>query len=310
MMHCVLPFFDGSTNELMRIQNNGNIGIGTDMPDESALMDLSSNSRGILIPRMTTDDISQIVDPADGLQVYCTDKGKLFIYVGIESKWREVCFGEEIISEGCPPTFIDDRDGKVYSSVKIGDQCWMAENLNVGDKIDVPDDQMNNSIIEKYCYNNDEINCDQYGGLYQWNEIFDGDAPSGICPGGWHIPSDDEWMILEGTVDSLYGVGNSEWLIAGGWRGYNAGLNLKSTDGWFLSNNGADLYGFTAKPCGQCYFTNFNNLNEKTWFWTSTKSSNFESFFRQMDFDENRIYRGIIYDDVANSVRCIKDGDN
>ena len=73
--------------------------------------------------------------------------------------------------------------------------------------------------------------------LYNW--------PAAIieCPIGWHLPTDDEFKILEGTVDSQYPVGDPIWNNTGA-RGYDAGLNLKSTSGWYYNGNGADLYGF------------------------------------------------------------------
>ncbi len=86
---------------------------------------------------------------------------------------------------------VDDRDGQqYYSTVLIDDQCWMAENLNYGDQIDGMYNQTNNSIIEKYCYNDLESNCDSLGGLYQWNELMEyttEEGTQGICPDGWHV---------------------------------------------------------------------------------------------------------------------------
>ncbi|MEI7982543.1 MAG: FISUMP domain-containing protein [Bacteroidota bacterium] len=69
----------------------------------------------------------------------------------------------------CGQQIIDARDGKAYSTVLIGTQCWLAENLNVGVRIDGVQEQTNNGTIEKYCYNKDEANCAIYGDLYQWN---------------------------------------------------------------------------------------------------------------------------------------------
>ena len=85
----------------------------------------------------------------------------------------------------------------------------MKQNLNIGTRIDGSQDQTNNLVIEKYCYNNDEANCNVYGGLYQWNELMNY-APSsdanpsscpGICPTGWHFPSDAEWCMVTQYLD-------------------------------------------------------------------------------------------------------------
>jgi len=93
--------------------------------------------------------------------------------------------------------------------VMIGEQCWMAENLNIGEMIDGSQSMTENGIIEKYCYDNDPENCETYGGLYQWDEMMEyvtDTAVQGICPAGWHLHTDHEWKVLEGTVDSQYPV--------------------------------------------------------------------------------------------------------
>src|SRR4030042_2686474 len=93
--------------------------------------------------------------------------------------------------------FIDERDGKLYRTIQIGRQCWMAENLNVGEEVD-NFNQYNNKITEKTCYDNDSINCRIYGGLYTWDEAmaYDPTASTGVCPSGWHIPAIKEWEEL------------------------------------------------------------------------------------------------------------------
>ena len=95
---------------------------------------------------------------------------------------------------------IDERDDQQYNTVLIDEHCWLAENLNYGTRIDGINDQINNSVAEKYCYDDLESNCDIMGALYQWNELMDYstvEGSQGICPDGWHIPSDGEWIQLE-----------------------------------------------------------------------------------------------------------------
>ncbi|MEY4866868.1 MAG: hypothetical protein RLY64_1122, partial [Bacteroidota bacterium] len=114
--------------------------------------------------------------------------------------------------------------GESYPTVQIGTQCWFQKNLNVGTMILGANDQTNNSTLEKYCYNNDPSNCAIYGGLYQWAEAvqyqngasntaspspaFSGNV-KGICPTGWHVPSDGDWctltIFLDSTVDCING---------------------------------------------------------------------------------------------------------
>ena len=70
----------------------------------------------------------------------------------------------------CGTATVQDDDGNTYNTVLVGTQCWMKENLNIGNKIDGANQQTDNGLIEKYCYNDDDANCTTYGGLYQWNE--------------------------------------------------------------------------------------------------------------------------------------------
>jgi len=105
----------------------------------------------------------------------------------------------------CGYPITDSRDGKIYSTVQIGTQCWMAQNLNIGIMIAGTISQTNNGTIEKYCYNNLESNCDVYGGLYQWDEMMQYTTEAGalgICPVGWHLPTTNEWHILTEYISS------------------------------------------------------------------------------------------------------------
>jgi uncharacterized protein (TIGR02145 family) len=119
----------------------------------------------------------------------------------------------------------------------------MAENLNVGTKINSTSDgqlQTDNEILEKYCYNNDIANCNIYGGMYEWNEAMQYDTTEGaqgICPDGWHIPTDAEWT----TLTTFLG-GES---VAGG-KMKEAGFAH-----WYSPNTGAtNESGFTGLPGG------------------------------------------------------------
>ena len=93
----------------------------------------------------------------------------------------------EGLAYNCGDILVDERDDQIYNTVQIGSQCWMAENLNVGTMISGLDAMYNNGVIEKYCYNNDPLNCNIYGGLYQWNEMMHYSTQQGIqgiCPAG------------------------------------------------------------------------------------------------------------------------------
>lgn len=216
----------------------------------------------------------------------------------------------------CPgaPT-VTDADGNVYNTVVIGNQCWMKENLNVGVMITDPNVQEENGVIEKYCYNGLPENCDKYGGLYNWKEMMQyNDTPGvqGICPVGWHVPTDEEWKILEGEVDNELDYPNPDWDYAYSSRGTDAGLMLKAEEGWNLwesagiTGNGLDLYGFKALPGGASLNAHTYTLEGYSAFWwTST-----DRFRREVIHRADYIGRLPVVWYAGNSVRCLKDSFN
>jgi uncharacterized protein (TIGR02145 family) len=118
------------------------------------------------------------------------------------------------------------------------------------------------------------------------------EGAQGICPDGWHIPTDEEFKILEGMVDSFYSVSNTEWNKTG-WRGNNVGTNLKTGD-------------FSALLAG--YRNNvgiFDELGSSTGLWSSSESVS-AAWYRGLTSVEGRVYRDE-NDNVGFSVRCIKD---
>ena len=211
-------------------------------------------------------------------------------------------------SISCPSSFIDSRDGKTYHGVQIGNQCWMKENLNIGTRINGSELQTNNGIIEKYSYNDNESNSDSFGGLYQWDEAMQysqKQGAKGICPDGWYLPSDDEWKILEGSVDSQNGVGNQIWNQEE-WRGYDAGKNLKSKYGWNNNGNGIDLRGFTSLASGY-YYGGFDLIGDWSYFWTSSQKDDNGKWCRGLNYLTDKIYRTANSKGIAFSIRCVKD---
>jgi uncharacterized protein (TIGR02145 family) len=212
----------------------------------------------------------------------------------------------------CPGTPTVTYEGQVYNTIQICSQCWLKENLNVGTMIPGTQDMSNNSVIEKYCYKNEEDSCTKYGGLYQWGEIMQyttQQGAQGICPPGWHIPTDEEWKVLEGAVDSQYGIGDTDWDIEGDFRGFDAGLNLKSTSDWKSGGNGNDLFEFSGLPGGGLVndhlflFVSINGL-----WWTSTVGNSGHKCFRQIYYYYPEVNRsGSYFSTDGYSVRCIKD---
>jgi uncharacterized protein (TIGR02145 family) len=224
-----------------------------------------------------------------------------YLTVSSTTGWKP-CVGFETITYG----------GKVYNTAKIGNQCWLKENLDIGDMIPVNTDPSDNSVIEKYCYNDDPDSCDKYGGLYAWNEMMQyvtTEGARGICPEGWHIPTDNEWKILEGTVDTHFGVGDPEWDKENMVRGWDVGIRLKSTSGWIAGGSGYDSYGFTALPAGYRHSTGQTfSIGQIGYFWSSTDNYN-HPWQRELNSFNMLMGRYTTPNDKETgcSVRCMKD---
>ena len=257
------------------------------------------------------------------IQQYEYSLGDKLLYIGyaeeIESGLLDIPeYGNEPIfalqfadNIPCPGIETINHGGQVYNTIQIRGQCWLKENLNIGNMIAGEANMQNDGIIEKYCYNNDETNCTEYGGFYQWNEMMDYNitpGSQGICPDGWHIPTDGDWKILEGSVDSEYGIGNPMW-DQGGYLGFDVGTKLKSTTGWINYGNGTDDFGFTSLPAGYRYIGGgYTNIEYISYTWSSTKDSYYDiPYFRSLLNTFYTVYRNYINQDHGLSVRCIKD---
>jgi len=213
----------------------------------------------------------------------------------------------------CPGTPTVEYEGQVYHTIQIFSQCWLQENLNAGMMIPGLQEQTNNGILEKYCFNNAPDSCTKYGGLYMWNEMMQyttQQGARGICPPDWHLPTDEEWKILEGSVDSQYGIADPEWDLAEVWRGYDAGKNLKSTSGWKYNGNGNNLFGFSGLPGGYRFpFGIFGDFGYAGYWWTSTEDANslLKSWNRILDYNRGGVHRSTFDKGYGYSVRCIRD---
>ena len=211
----------------------------------------------------------------------------------------------------CPGTPTVTYEGQVYNTIQIFSQCWLKENLNVGTMIPGIQHMSDNDTIEKYCYDNEPDSCTKYGGLYQWDEMMQyatQQGVQGICPPGWHIPTDEEWKVLEGAVDSEYGIGNQEWDDKF-YRGFDAGKNMKTTSGWYFGGNGTDLFGFSGLPGGyRSYSGNFGGLGGNGRWWSATGGTNGNAWYRRLSYDYDRVARNNYgHNGSGFSVRCLKD---
>jgi len=188
-----------------------------------------------------------------------------------------------IVNCGNPIT--DIRDNKVYQIVQIGSQCWFASNLNYGTILASSQDQRDNCIAEKYCYNDNPTNCTSLGGLYQWDELMQYDdtpGDQGFCPPAWHIPTEDDWNILFANYINNAFAGSP--LKYSGYSGFNALLS-----GARHINKGWDYQGFA------------------TFFWSSTLFESTKAYAYGMnDIDPSvSIYPSSKVN--AFSIRCLKD---
>ncbi len=314
----------GTANALY-IKTGGFVGIGKNTPNERLDVagrvhsDQGFNVNGTNGWNDTTNQVTAFDFTSNKLK-YRTyiHSGGILMYASVESAWVD-SVGDYLLSVQpftCGDTLIDTRDQQAYATILIGTQCWMAQNLNVGTKINSTHpgiQQFNNEVIEKYCFSNTDANCDTYGGLYEWGEAMQyvtTEGAQGLCPDGWHIPTDNEWKILEGVVDSQYPVGDAEW-DATGFRGLDAGGKLKEagTTHWNSPNEGAtNSSGFTGLPWGyRASFTgNFDNLGIEGYFWSSTPWSNFGAYMRRLYNAQARVDRYFWYSDNGFSIRCLK----
>jgi uncharacterized protein (TIGR02145 family) len=183
----------------------------------------------------------------------------------------------------------------------IGSQLWSKTNLNVGTRIAGTTDQTNNSgtnIVEKYCSGNLESNCTAYGGLYQWDEAMqytNTEGAQGICPTGSHIPSDNDWKILEIQL----GMTQAQADLDSTWaRGTDQGTKLKSggTSGLNMPITGYRMTGGS-----------FFDLSLYAYLWSSSRSTSTTAWIRVLDSGSGTVNRGAdgINNGYGFSVRCI-----
>ncbi|MEN9333842.1 MAG: hypothetical protein RLY35_1022 [Bacteroidota bacterium] len=202
-----------------------------------------------------------------------------------------------------------DNDGREMKTVKIGDQWWMAENLQShhfqnGDSLTVlsKEDalaQWNTQTSGACTAHNDSL----YGYLYNFIAIEDN---RNIAPKGWRIPSDEDWKILEKQIGMSEEAANSF-----GWRGTKQANQLVSqfSKGWpeFSALYGEDTYGFNALPGGCITLLNVINSGANTAFWWTSTLDNGEGYYRYIDYQQTRILRSKTSSLYGMSIRCIKE---
>ncbi len=206
------------------------------------------------------------------------------------------------------------------SSVTCGTLVWAAANLDVGTMITGGTTQTNNSIVEKYCYNNLPANCTIYGGLYQWDEAMAYNpsincdpcgtgGQQGICPAGFHIPSDWEWshheFCIESTIAPVGGTSLSTFQTGIFSRGTNVGYKLKATSGNTPPWDGTNASGFNALPSGASY-PGFLDLGNAASYWSSTEFDAISAYNRILVQGFGSVDRYNYQKTYGNSVRCLQ----
>lgn len=218
-------------------------------------------------------------------------------------------FTTEKLNQG---SMIDERDGHEYKTIGIKSQMWMAENLNYADSVNYP-----SMLGRNWCYNNELDSCAKFGRLYTWNAAIDyvywkengkkcginqtlcelPEKTQGICPDGWHIPNDTEWIILHSIMGNNY-----ETMLAKGYSNWE-----KATD----------EYGFSALPAGLYSLPiddYFSDMGRTAFFWSSSTEiyclHDFCSISPkewQLQADYSNLGGDDDVDASARSVRCVKD---
>ncbi|OHA83760.1 MAG: hypothetical protein A2481_00670 [Candidatus Yonathbacteria bacterium RIFOXYC2_FULL_47_9] len=235
-----------------------------------------------------------------------------------QNAWSTNCPSRTItVSVSCGTA--TDADGSTYNTVAIGTQCWMKESMRVGTMINSGTTQTNNGTIEKYCYNNQAANCTTNhpnypdGGLYTWNEAMKysvTEGAQGICPAGWHIPTDADWHTLENYLKDSGQVCNpnrDETLFGFVGECSSAGLKLKPGGASGFEGN---LAGLLSVSAGGSAFRDMNGM-----FWSSSQvppaqalGGSPHAWDRMLNFGKNTVYRaqGEISSSVTIPVRCVQ----
>ena len=186
-------------------------------------------------------------------------------------------------------SFSDTRDGRVYKTIDIWGQTWMAENLDYRDSVAKPELEGN-----RWCYGNEAEQCETYGSFYSC------ELSSQVCPAGWHLPSKSDWRELYNFIALMGGDPQSGLRAKDGWLDYSDNVN-----------NGTDVLGFTALPGGIMYGANsYGSASQEAWFWYVQDCSlnEYEALYlssEETNFVSTSVSGGKITD--AYSVRCIKD---
>ncbi len=330
-----IPLGDAGTAAVNTTSASGKglVGLGTANPHHSAALELSNNTKGFLLPRLTTLQRNDIAAPAEGLSIYNSDLKCLQWYNG--NGWYNACDGSvELLGGGFTNGFQDNNTcttkvisvsscasvtgaalnddvntaaGTEYNwtaatssmggntdraLVEIGGQCWFKRSTTTSSPYS------GTNSWNGYYNNASSEPAVGEGRLYQWQSAMNGstdERAQGVCPSGWHIPSDCEWMFLENSLGmtiaqqirdnaSRSTTGEGAKLKSGGSSGFTALLaGFRNTNGSFSNR-----------------FTTGN-------WWTSSQTSSADAKRRNLSSTNANVYRNSANKAFGFSVRCLKD---
>ncbi|MGB1099967.1 MAG: fibrobacter succinogenes major paralogous domain-containing protein [Flavobacteriales bacterium] len=254
--------------------------------------------------------------------VTTSDLVSLLSVFGLCSDWGSVDCPDSLEFTCSDPL---DFDNYAYQTVLIGSQCWFAENLRTtvyanGELIPagLTDGEWTSTTSgatavygegSSTCnnYSPDIDACDEaqsleaYGRLYNWYAV---DDARGLCPDGWHVPTDGEWQQLELELGMTEAQANST-----GWRGTDQATQLKTTYGWYNGGNGTNSSGFSDMPVG---YRSSNGFFDTAGFYSYSWSSSpdgFTAWYRNLYSDLSSVYRGAGNLRSGFSVRCLRDAE-
>lgn len=215
---------------------------------------------------------------------------------------------------------VQDIDGNQYNAVRMGEQVWMTENLRTtryADGTEIPlGTSASSTIAYRYVPDDNPSNVNAYGYLYNWTATMGNSSSNsinsapvqGICPDGWHVPSDAEWTQMTNYVG-----GNSQY-VCNEING-NIAKALASTTGWSVSSNSCavgndqssnNASGFSALPAGG-YYGNHSYFSYRAYFWTADKFNDCNAYSRRLDYNYADIDRNNHDKSDGLSVRCVQD---
>lgn len=270
---------------------------------------LTANPNKVLTNEEAT--LTCIATDEDGDNLTITWSSKIGSFpvgaIGVSVKWKApsqigvdtivviVNDGKQTVQEKIELTIlmgIINYGGKNYNAVQIGTQWWLKENLDIGTMVPNTVNQSDNGITEKYCYDNKVENCITYGGLYTWDEAMAYTTVAGakgICPDGWHIPSNEDFSILVATVNN-----DNRALKANG---------VGSADG--IGTNTSGFSALLAGGYGTVYSNTFGAMGYAAYFIRSEKSGSY-GISTALDGSSKSISTVLMPKTQALSIRCIK----